>query len=281
MAIVWGIADYISGKRKTLAGSVAVIFQPEEETGTGAAKMLADERFKKVNFDYILALHNLPGYEKNSLIVRKGAFTSTTTGMIVRLWGVTSHAGHPENGNSPVMGMTAIMNSLNSLPQQCIPIQRAALVTIIHACLGEIAFGTTPGYAHVMATMRCHEAKDLRSMKDKAVQLVEGIARAYELRHEIEWVEYYPAMINDPFITEEVMDTGRKFNLPIIDMEHPFAWSEDFSFFAQRFPGLLFGLGSGKDHPQLHNDNYDFPDDLLTTGFKIFKDLIEKLTVKK
>jgi amidohydrolase len=278
MAIVMGIAEKVAKRRDSFAGSIAVIFQPEEETGTGAAKMLADERLKKVKFDYVLALHNLPGYERHSLIIRKGTFTSTTTGMIIRLWGATSHAGHPENGNSPIMGMTAIMNSLNSLPQQCIPVHRAALLTIIHACLGEIAFGTTPGYAHIMATMRCHEAEDLEKMKEQAVRVSEGIAQAYGLRHEIEWVEYYPAMINDERLADEVIETAGKLDLPVIQRDNPFSWSEDFSYFAQQTPGVLFGLGAGLNHPQLHNDNYDFPDELIATGISIFDELLTRLT---
>ena len=278
MAIVAGVAYYISQRRDSLAGTVIVIFQPEEETGTGAAKMLTDQRMRSIRFDAVLALHNLPGFEKHSLIVREGAFTSNTTGMIIRLHGATSHAGHPENGNSPVMAMTGLINSLNSLPQTCVPIHRSALVTIVHARLGERAFGTTPGYAHIMLTMRAHEATDLEAMKNKATVIIRNSAEAYNLREEIEFVEDYPAMINDEELTKILVTIGEKLDLPIICREHPFSWSEDFSRFAQRAPGLLIGLGSGIDSPQLHNANYDFPDELLETGYRIFIEMINLLT---
>jgi amidohydrolase len=278
MTIVFGLAEQVAKLRDNLHGTVVIIFQPEEETGTGAAKMLADERMQNLHLDYVLALHNLPGFEKHSVIIRKGTFTSTTTGMVVRLWGATSHAGHPENGNTPVMAMTAIINSLNSLPQLCVPVYRPALVTIIHAQLGEVAFGTTPGYAHVMATMRAHEAKDLESMKKSATLLVSGLAKAHDLRYELEWVEYYAAMINDEMVAAKVVESANDLNLPIVQRDYPFSWSEDFSFFAQKYPGALFGLGSGVDHPQLHNDDYDFPDELIDTGIKMFSKLIEKLS---
>ncbi len=281
MAIVFGVAEYASRMRENMAGSVAVIFQPEEETGTGAAKMLDDERMKSTRFDYVLALHNLPGFDESSIIIRKNVFTSTTTGMIIKLYGATSHAGQPEHGNSPVMAMTAIINYLNSLPQLLLPMHRSALVTIIHARLGEIAFGTTPGYAHVMATMRAHDAEDLDRMKTRAQVIAESIAGAYNLRCEIKWVEYFPAMINDEILTEEVIDTAKELELPVVHKEHPFSWSEDFSFFARRDPGVLFGLGCGIDHPQVHNENYDFPDSLLETGVKLFTNLIDKFTVER
>lgn len=281
MAIAIGVADYVSRIRSEMSGNVAVLFQPEEETGTGAAKMFTDDRLSGLSFACILALHNLPGFKKNNLVIKKGNFTSTTTGMIIRLWGATSHAGQPDKGNSPVTAMTSLIHSLSTLPPICVPVNRSALVTIIHARLGEVAFGTSPGYAHVMCTMRAHEEKDLEAMKSRAIRLAEGIARTHDLRYETEWVESYPAVINDDSITEEIILSAKELKIDIDFLDNPFSWSEDFSLFLQRYPGALFGLGSGINSPDLHNENYDFPDELLETGVKIFCDLIEKMLVGK
>ncbi len=50
----------------------------------------------------------------------------------------------------------------------------------------------------------------------------------------------------------------------------PFRWSEDFGYFTQKYKGGYFGLGSGENQPALHNPNFDFPDDLIETGVKVF-----------
>ena len=66
-------------------------------------------------------------------------------------------------------------------------------------------------------------------------------------------------------------------------LEKPFRWSEDFAHFTQRFKGALFGLGSGIDHPQLHNPDYDFPDDIIENGVKTFYEIylqILKMQIK-
>jgi metal-dependent amidase/aminoacylase/carboxypeptidase family protein len=39
----------------------------------------------------------------------------------------------------------------------------------------------------------------------------------------------------------------------------------------------MFGLGSDIDQPALHNPDYDFPDELLPTGIKVFWGLIRSL----
>jgi metal-dependent amidase/aminoacylase/carboxypeptidase family protein len=49
-----------------------------------------------------------------------------------------------------------------------------------------------------------------------------------------------------------------------------FYLGEDFGLFTQHYPGAMFGLGSGTDSPALHNPDYDFPDDIITTEYLFF-----------
>jgi metal-dependent amidase/aminoacylase/carboxypeptidase family protein len=44
-----------------------------------------------------------------------------------------------------------------------------------------------------------------------------------------------------------------------------------------QFPGVLFGLGSGVTQPQLHNPDYDFPDDIIETGVKMFYGIYQQI----
>ena len=57
----------------------------------------------------------------------------------------------------------------------------------------------------------------------------------------------------------------------------PFRWSEDFGLFSQSCPSYLFGLGSGENCHQLHEPTYDFPDELIETGVKVFEKIARKV----
>ena len=46
--------------------------------------------------------------------------------------------------------------------------------------------------------------------------------------------------------------------------------SEDFGLFGRASKSAMLFLGSGETHPQLHNPDYDFPDDLIPIGARIF-----------
>ncbi|MCF7793634.1 MAG: amidohydrolase [Candidatus Cloacimonetes bacterium] len=277
MTILIGLAKLLDQNRKALCGKVILLFQPAEEIAAGAKRIIQDNKFLNLKPDYIFALHNLPGFELNKIILKKGIFASTSIGLKIHLKGETSHAGHPENGRNPVMAFTSIVNDLIAIPQIYTSFQQAALVTIIHAILGEEAFGTSPGKATIMATFRAHSDEVLIKMKKQAEILVKKSAEASNLDFSMEWVEYFPALINDDNCVESIENTAKKLGFKLQWQTSPFSWTEDFSYYTQKIPGAFFGLGSGKDHPQLHNSNYDFPNEILSTGIKVFYNLIKEI----
>ena len=75
-----------------------------------------------------------------------------------------------------------------------------------------------------------------------------------------------------------VKKCSEKLNLNVIEIAQPFRWSEDFGHFLNKYKGALFGIGSGEDHPDLHNPDYDFPDEIIEPSVKLFYTLMKELT---
>ena len=46
--------------------------------------------------------------------------------------------------------------------------------------------------------------------------------------------------------------------------------SEDFGRFGHAARAAMLFLGAGTGHPALHDPDYDFPDDLIAPGVRIF-----------
>jgi len=276
MAILAGLADVFS-KNRPKAGNVILMFQPSEENGQGAYRVVNDERFKQLKVDYVFALHNLPGYEKGTVVLGEKNFASASKGMIIKLNGKTSHAGEPENGNSPAIAMADIVKKLTFLPQKENVFGDFTLVTIIHARLGEIAFGTTPGYAEVMATLRSYTNSDMDVLTREAEKVAQDNAQKSNLGIEISYVEEFPATINNNYLVEQLNQVAKAYHIQVKPLDKPFRWSEDFAHFTLKFPGVLFGLGSGVTQPQLHNPDYDFPDDIIENGVKMFYGIFQQI----
>ncbi len=287
MATLLGLADQLK-KKPIRSGKVYLLFQPAEETGEGASLMLKDERWPDIAPDHVFALHNLPGFPKNSVVLRDEIFAAGSQGLIIRLTGNTSHAAHPENARSPASAIATLINDLQNLPRTVIPFDRAGLLTIIHARIGEPAFGTTPGYAELMATLRAHQSEDLQMLGEKAVSQAEAVASQWDLSMEYEWTEIFKPVCNHKksvALVEDVAqklvgDENKKDSIKIRHIPRPFSWSEDFGHFTERYTGALFGIGAGTDHPQLHDGRYDYPDELIETGCLLFSGIIDYLQMR-
>lgn len=276
MAIVAGLADLFS-KSPPKKGQIILLFQPAEENGQGAYRVINDEEFKKIKVDYAFALHNLPGFPKGEIILRNGTFAAASKGMIIKLTGKTSHAGEPENGNSPAIAMANIIKQLNVLPEKERIFSDFILLTVIHARLGEVAFGTTPGYAEVMATLRTYSDKDMQVLTKESESIAKINALESDLSIEIEYVEEFPATVNDNEMVKIIEDAAKSGPTNFQFRKTPLRWSEDFAYFTQEFKGAIFGLGSGENHSQLHNPDYDFPDDIIEIGVEIFHNIYRKI----
>ena len=280
MSILAGVA-LVLGQIRPAKGKICLLFQPAEEVGEGAQKILDDPKFQQNEPDYMLALHNLPGYPINSIIVRDGIFAAASVGMKTHLRGDTSHAAHPEDGRSPALAVAQLINTISALPQFHVPLSDAAKATIIHARIGEQAFGTSPGEAEVMATLRAFENRWLDRMADRAEKLVKSTAAMYGLEYKIDWVEPFRATSSRSEINQHIRKTAHKMNLELVEPNKPFAWSEDFGRFTEKYEGALFGLGAGIDQPQLHASAYDFPDELIASGTDVFLGIMESMEMIK
>lgn len=274
MSIIAGIAATL-GEKRPKKGRIILLFQPAEEIGEGANWILEDKKFKNIEPDYIYALHNLPGYPSKEVIIRNGVFAAASKGMVIKLKGKTSHAGEPENGISPAKAVSHIIRKLEKLPEVH-GFKDYTLVTVVHAKLGEIAFGTSPGYAEVRATLRAYLNEDIDKLSEQAEKMVRKIASEENLKVELEWVEEFSSTYNDENCVKTVEKAAKNTGASIAHPEKPFNWSEDFGHFTKKYKGVLFGLGSGESHPKLHNPDYDFPDEIAETGIKIFLNIIEQ-----
>lgn len=272
MTIVCGVGLALA-KQRPKKGRVVLLFQPAEETGEGAIKVLADQRFDQLQPDYAFALHNLPGFEINTILLKSGNFTAASHGMEIQLKGRTSHAAFPEQGNSPAPALAEIILALQQLPQR---FTGFSLVTVVNAQLGELSFGTTPGDAVIRATLRSFDDLLMNELSDAAEDLVKEAATNHQLDFTISYREGFSCTVNHPEASDKVSSAASQLGYTIENPIQPFRWSEDFGQFSKTTKATLFGVGAGVDHPQLHESVYDFPDELIATGVQMFMAILNQ-----
>lgn len=277
MAIICGLGEKLAQNRPE-KGEVVLLFQPAEETGDGAKAVLEDRRFEQIKPDFAFALHNLPGYPMHQIVMRDGTFAAGSTGMTITLTGKTSHSAHPEAGINPAQALAKLIQELPQLPKEA---EGFALLTLIHAELGSLAFGTSAGKGSLSMTLRAFDQQELDSLIEKVKVKAQAVAESERLSLEFGFVEQFAVSVNDPELYQLVEETAKNLGLSLVEKPEPFRWSEDFGLFSQVCPSFLFGLGAGENCPQLHEGTYDFPDELIGTGVEMFEGVLLELQSQK
>ena len=272
MAIVAGMADRLRA-RPPASGRVVLAFQPAEETGAGAARLVAAPEFERFRPDLAFALHNLPGKPLGHVILREGAFASASVGLRVTLTGRSAHAGEPHHGHSPALAMARIVEDLSRWTDP--DWREGTLITVVGARLGRGAFGTSPDHAEVSATLRAWADGELAALVQQVRQRIARVAQEHALPLSWEEVEPFPATINDAGCVDQVRAAARQAGLRVEELPHAHPWSEDFGQFRGVCPIALFGLGAGVDQPTLHDPDYEFPDALIGPGVAVFSGIAD------
>lgn len=275
MAIVCGLAKLLHHQRPA-SGRVVLLFQPSEETGAGARAVVADPKFASIAPDFAFALHNYPGVKLGTALIKQGPINCASTGMRLVFDGKTSHASNPADGLSPMAAMSAFMADVTALSSGDVSDSDFALVTVVHAALGEPAFGISPGHGEIWATLRTSGYDQMSALVSQCEQIAERLAKAHGLTHAISYDDVFAASHNNPVATAMVLEALEHESVSHKILSEPTRWSEDFGVFGQYCKAAMFFLGSGESQPQLHNPDYDFPDVLIETGTKVFDRIVWK-----
>jgi amidohydrolase len=269
MAILAALARGLS-RKSPRRGRAVLLFQPAEETGAGAAAVVADPKFREIAPDFVFALHNLPGMKFGKVALIEGPVSCASRGMRIVLTGKTAHASMPETGLSPVGAVARLMPALTSLGTGGSMDESFAMVTVTHARIGEPAFGIAPAHGEIWATLRTLTDHGMDALVTKAEHLANDIARENGLSVEISYSDIFGHCENAPEAVAHLRRALDAEGVPHDRGDLPMRPSEDFGRLGANAPAAMFFLGAGERHAALHNPDYDFPDDLIGIGARVF-----------
>ena len=278
--ILCGLAQWL-GEQRPDQGEVVLLFQPAEETGQGAQAILNDPQFEQIKPDVAYGLHNLPGYEKGHIMVRKGCFAAASFGLKLCFDGRTAHASQPETGHSPSDLLALLIHNLEKKRELLKEVKPLTTFVITHAILGEETFGVAPGHAEIWLTLRSYDDHNLEMMASQIIEMCRAKAKDYLFDFSFSEHEAFAATNCDDNCIQLIERASTNLGLCLGHLEVPFRWSEDFGRFGSVCPIGFFGLGSGIEQPALHDTMFDFPDDILEVGMGMFWEIIRlELEVK-
>jgi amidohydrolase len=276
VAMLLGAAHYLS-KDGNFDGTVYVIFQPAEEGGGGARRMMEDGLFTRCPMQAVFGMHNWPGIAVGTFGVTPGPMMASSNEFEVVITGKGAHAAQPHRGVDPVMVAIQIAQSWQTIiSRNKSPIDAGVLsITQIHA---GSATNVIPGQATLIGTVRTFTTEVLDLIEQRMRAIAEHTAAAFDAQVDFRFNRNYPPLVNHAnetaFATEVLQSVVGARN---VDAQvEPTMGAEDFAFMLQEKPGCYVFIGNGDGTHRdsghglgpcnLHNPTYDFNDDLLPIG---------------
>jgi amidohydrolase len=247
------------------------IFQPSEETATGAREMVAAGALEGV--DAILSAHVDPSRRTGTIGVRPGVFTANCDDVRITVHGRGGHAARPHESIDPIAAAAQLISTLYQFIPRATDSQDAVVIAIGHIHGGENA-NVIPEKVALEGTFRSLD----RAVRARTMQhigtLATGIEQVSGTKIEVRFESSIPSVYNDERLTslvtqvaEEVVGAEGLKLLP-----RPSMGSEDFAVYLEHVPGTMFRLGCAPDEkpaPGLHTPIFDVAESCLAVGAKI------------
>ncbi|MFD3461046.1 amidohydrolase [Nocardia fluminea] len=230
----------------TLTGTVVAIFQPAEETGTGAAGMLNDgllERFPRP--DICLGQHVGPT-PAGLVVTRADIVMAASDSVRVRLAGVGGHGSTPHLAVNPLTMAASLVLRLEGLVARQAAVASGPVLTA-----GSLHVGTRPNIiaetAELLLTLRTFSDRSREQMMEAITRVVaaEAAAAGALVDPEVEFFHPFPMTVNTPGDTERVMAELGASGLAVLPLRNPLSGSEDFGLLgsAAGCPSVFWNVG--------------------------------------
>ncbi|WP_265090852.1 MULTISPECIES: M20 aminoacylase family protein [unclassified Psychrobacter] len=276
-SVLLGTAKYLS-ENKNFSGTIHLIFQPAEEVLGGAKAMIDDGLFDKFPMDAVYGLHNWPGLPVGQIAVNDGPMMASFDTFEITLTGKGTHAAMPHLGADPIAAGAALITNIQSIISRRISPLQSGVISVTQMNSGDTT-NVIPDVAILKGTVRSFDMDVRQSLQSLLTEMVTTLPPLYGVTGEMDYHIRYPVTTNDSQAYLEIKNAATKAlgaDKVNTDVEPSMA-SEDFSFMSQVVKGAYFWLGVDGSTPSkpLHNAAYDFNDDAIETGIKVWVSLVE------
>ncbi|MFB9952383.1 M20 aminoacylase family protein [Rhizobium puerariae] len=272
--ILLAAARYLAEHGK-FSGTLTLIFQPAEEVGAGARKMIEDGLFERFPVDAVFGLHNWPGVTAGQLGFVEGPAMASVDQAVIRIVGRGGHGAAPHEAVDPVLASASFITALQSIVARNVDPLEMAVLTVgsIH---GGSASNVIPESVELKLTARAYSEAIRDKLEERVPALARAQAESFGAQADVSYRRGFPPVINHVEETRFARRVAEK-NFPAEQVARDFrprTASEDFAYMLEARPGSYLFVGNGDSAP-LHSPHYDFNDEIIAPAARLWVRLAE------
>ncbi|HYE56850.1 MAG TPA: amidohydrolase [Rhodothermales bacterium] len=283
VAILMGVAEVLSSVKADLPGTVKFIFQPAEEGApageapAGAELMVREGVLTKAPApEAIFGLHVTPKYTTGQVAASAGGIYASVDDLRIVVHGRQTHGAYPWLGIDPITTAAQVALGLQMIPARQMEATKAPSLVTIGRIDGGVRSNIIPDSVLMIGTIRALDDSMRAELHRRIQRTTTNIAEAAGARADvyIGRESSYPVTANDAGLLDRMRPTlARTVGTGLVP-EEPTLGAEDFSFFAQRIPGLYVQLGirpegaSLLEYPSNHSPRFRVDERALVLGVR-------------
>ena len=274
-------AKILNERKEMLVGNVRVVFQPAEETVTGAKGMIKAGLMERQPLnDIVVGLHTHPLTPVGNICLRKGPMEAGSDYITITVKGKCGHGAYPHECVDPIVVSAYLITQLQTVISRENQAVKAAVLTIGSIHSGQ-TYNSIPGEVVMLGTLRnlypeCRE-KNLEAIR----RITKGVCESMRAEGTVEVSDAnLPPVFNDDTVVDgivkaadEILGEGH-----VLDLKLPSMGSDDFAMFMNYSKGAQFFLGTGNENANsrlgLHNGKNIFDERSLAVGVAVISQYI-------
>ena len=274
-AIGLAVAERLAARRDQWGGTVKYVFQPAEEGGQGALRIIEQGVMEGV--DLALGLHVWLGLPSGIVGVTPGPFMASAGEFEITIRGKGGHGAMPEQTIDAVLVGSQVVVALQSIVSRSVSPLESAVVTVGAFQAGQ-AYNVIADTARLLGTVRAFDVAACEDLPRRIERIVAGVCEGLGAEYDFHFRQDTPPTINDArvaeavrAVAEEVVGKERvRFGPEVRTMA-----AEDFGEFLLRVPGCYFFVGAmneekGAVHPH-HSPRFDICEECMPVGVEVLE----------
>ena len=274
MSMLLTFAEYLKDKEH-FNRNILLIFQPAEEGPGGAKEIVKTGIMKKLNVTEVYGIHLFPNYEEGKIISKSGYLMGSITMIDIEVIGESAHVAMPNEGIDALYYGSLFHVKLMDLLENKLPNSKYIL-----------KFGNMKsGSARNIVSNRTIFEGTLRTLDEETrqsiIKIINDLSKEFHIKYNVKinaiTTHLYPAVNNDIEVYKRFKNLIKE-DYELIELDEPLMVSEDFSFYQQETKGVFYFLGTRNEKLRfthlLHNDRFNFNEDVLKVGVKTYIKLI-------
>jgi amidohydrolase len=269
-AMLLGAAQLLLDRSDRFAGTVKLMFQPAEEGGAGAARMIEEGVLGDPKVEAAFMLHVRPEIAAGQVSYGAGTLMAGADGFTITVQGRGGHAARPHQAVDPIVVGAQIVVALQTLVSREVDPTVPAVVTIGSFVAGN-ASNVIPDSAVLRGTVRAFDPTLFAHLEDRVREVAATVAAAMRASVTVEFELSYPPATCDPAMAERLGESARSLlGADAVLNSKPVMGAEDFAFVLQKVPGAMLWLGvkdpDWAEPKPLHTATFDIDESALPIG---------------